>query len=116
MKDLVKTVAEQANLSQAQARELLQKFLDGITDTLVREGEIRLGAFGTFEVKTRKGRTGRNPRTGEKLQIPARDVVTFRPGQELRDKVAQRAEAAQAQEGQPAQPPAGAPASAPPAP
>jgi nucleoid DNA-binding protein len=116
MKDLVKTVAEQAKLSQAQTRELLQKFLDGITDTLVREGEIRLGSFGTFEVKTRQGRTGRNPRTGEKLQIPPRAVVTFRPGLEVREKVAQRAQPPQPQEAQPPQSSGETPSSAPPAP
>jgi nucleoid DNA-binding protein len=112
MKDLVKTIAEQADLSQAQTRDLLQKFLEGITETLVREGEIRLGGFGTFEVKTRKGRTGRNPRTGEKLNIPARAVLTFRPGLEVREKIAKRAEPSppqeapppQAQETQPPQP------------
>jgi nucleoid DNA-binding protein len=113
MKDLIKAVAEQAKLSQAQTRELLQQFLDGITDTLVREGEIRLGSFGTFEVKTRQGRTGRNPRTGEKLQIPPRAVVTFRPGLEVREKVAQRA---QPQEAQSPQSSGETPPSAPPAP
>ena len=101
MKDLVKALAEQSGLSQAQVRDLLQKFLDGITSTLVSQGEIRLGHFGTFEVKMRKARTGRNPRTGEKLTIPPRAVLTFRPGLEVRERIAQVQQLPQPQGGSP---------------
>ena len=112
MKDLVKSLAEKTGLSQVQVRDLLQQFLDGITDTLVSQGEIRLGHLGTFAVKMRRERTGRNPRTGEKITIPPRAALTFRPGLEVREKIAKRAEPSppqeapppQAQETQPPQP------------
>ncbi len=89
MQELIKALAEQSGLTQVQVRDLLGKFLDGIADTLLLRGEIRLGRFGTFEVKMRRGRTGRNPRTGEKLTIPPRAVVVFRPASELRDRIGQ---------------------------
>jgi nucleoid DNA-binding protein len=89
VKDLIKKLAEQTGLSQAQVRDLLDKFLDGITDTLLLQGEIRLGKFGGFEVRMRRARTARNPRTGEKLQIPPRAVVAFKPGLEVRERVGQ---------------------------
>src|SRR5437899_3265956 len=101
MQDLVKALAEQSGLTQAQVRDLLQKFLDGITDTLLLQGEIRLKNFGTFEVKMRRGRTGRNPRTGEKLKIPSRAAVAFRPGLEVRERIAQLQQLPQRQGGSP---------------
>lgn len=96
MQELVKALAEQSGLTQAQVRDLLSKFLDGITDTLLLRGEIRLTNFGAFEVKMRRGRTGRNPRTGAKLNIPPRAVVAFRPGLEMRERIAQLQELPQA--------------------
>ena|SRR5262245_29948168 len=104
MKELVKALAAQSGLSQAQVRDLLLKFLDGITDTLVLRGEIRIGHFGTFEVRMRRGRTGRNPRTGEKLAIPARAVLAFRPGLEVRERIAQLQQLPQQQGGAPSGP------------
>src|SRR5215831_7818345 len=89
MKDLVKKLAEQTGLSQAQVRDLLDKFLDGITDTLLLGGAIRLGKFGAFEVKMRRARTARNPRTGAKLQVPPKAVVAFKPGLEVRERIGQ---------------------------
>ena len=87
MQELIKALAEQSGLTQAQVRDLLGKFLDGITDTLLLCGEIRIGRFGTFEVKMRRARTGRNPRTGEKLTIPPRAAVVFRPAAEMRERI-----------------------------
>jgi integration host factor subunit beta len=89
MKDLIKKLAEQTGLSQAQVRDLLDKFLDGITDTLLLHGAIRLGKFGAFEVRMRRARKARNPRTGEKLDIPPKAVVAFKPGLEVRERVGQ---------------------------
>jgi len=62
---------------------------DGITQTLVEEGRIELRNFGVFEVKKRKPRKARNPRTGEKVKVPARLVVTFKAGREMEDRVGQ---------------------------
>ena len=60
---------------------------DGITQTLVEEGRIELRNFGVFEVKKRKPRKARNPRTGEKVKVPARLVVTFKPGREMEERI-----------------------------
>ena len=89
MKELARAIAEHTKMTQAQARELLQRVLDGITDRLVNEGYIRLGHFGTFEVKQRKARKARNPRTGEKVDVPPKCVVTFKPGKEMEERVRQ---------------------------
>jgi nucleoid DNA-binding protein len=99
VKDLVKKLAEDTGFAQAQVRDLLEKFLDGITDTLLLEGAIRLGKFGAFEVKMRRARTARNPRTGAKLQVPPKAVVAFKPGLEVRERVGQLQQLPQQQGG-----------------
>ena len=86
-KDMAKAIAEETGVSQLQAREIVQKVLDRITETLVQEGRIELRNFGVFEVKQRKARKGRNPRTGEKVKVPAKMVVTFRPGRQMEERV-----------------------------
>jgi nucleoid DNA-binding protein len=60
---------------------------DGITEVLVEEGSIELRNFGVFKVKERKARIARNPRTGESVMVPARRVVTFKPGREMMTRV-----------------------------
>jgi nucleoid DNA-binding protein len=87
VQDLARSLAEDLGVPQTRAREIVQKVCDGITEALVKEGRIQLGHFGTFLVKTRKARHGRNPRTGEKLVIPPKVVATFRPGPDLRERV-----------------------------
>src|ERR1700730_16088887 len=86
-KDMVKAIAEEMGLTQIQAKEIVQKVFDGITETLVQEGRLELRNFGVFEVKKRKPRKARNPRTGEKVKVPAKLVVTFRPGREMEERV-----------------------------
>jgi integration host factor subunit beta len=88
-KDMAKAIAEEMGLTQIQAREIVQKVFDGITETLLHEGRIELRNFGVFEVKQRKPRTARNPRTGEKVLVPARMVVAFKPGREMEERVGQ---------------------------
>jgi integration host factor subunit beta len=88
-KDLAKSIAEEMGLTQLQAKEIVQKVFDGITATLLHEGRIELRNFGVFAVKTRQPRTARNPRTGEKVKVPARMVVTFKPGREMEERVGQ---------------------------
>ncbi|MDD2219101.1 MAG: HU family DNA-binding protein [Desulfoplanes sp.] len=85
--DLVAKMAEKAELTKAQAEKGLNAFLESVQDTLVAEGKLTLTGFGTFVVEERKGRTGRNPRTGEEIQIQACKVVRFRPGKLLKDAV-----------------------------
>jgi integration host factor subunit beta len=88
-KDMAKAIAEDMGLTQIQAKEIVQKVFDGITETLLQEGRIELRNFGVFEVKQRKPRTARNPRNGEKVKVPARTVVTFKPGREMEERVGQ---------------------------
>lgn len=81
--DLINRIAENANLSKAQATEALTATLSAIADSL-KEGErASLVGFGTFSVTARKAREGRNPATGATIQIPAKNVIKFKPGKEL---------------------------------
>jgi DNA-binding protein HU-beta/integration host factor subunit beta len=86
-KDMAKAIAEEMGLTQGQAKEVVQRVLDGITETLVNEGRLELRNFGVFEVRERKPRKARNPRTGEDVSVPAKLVVTFKPGQEMEERV-----------------------------
>lgn len=88
-KEIVKAIAEETGVTQGQAREVVQRVFDGITETLLDEGRIELRNFGVFEVKKRRPRRARNPRTGERVDVPARWVVTFKPGREMEERVGQ---------------------------
>jgi integration host factor subunit beta len=88
-RDMAKAIAEEMGLTQIQAKEIVQQVLDGITETLLQDGRIELRNFGIFEVKKRQPRTARNPRTGEHVKVPARMVVTFKPGREMEERVGQ---------------------------
>jgi integration host factor subunit beta len=88
-KAMAKAIAEEMGLTQGQATEVVQRVLDGITETLVDEGRVELRNFGVFEVRKRKPRKARNPRTGEKVSVPAKLVVTFKPGREMEERVGQ---------------------------
>jgi len=82
-KDMVFEIAERPELShlrQGEIKKVVQATLTHIVETLVRHQRIELRNFGVFKVKTRKGRMARNPRTGEKVPVPERKVVTFKPG------------------------------------
>ena len=88
-KDMARTIAEKVGITQIQAQEIVQSVIDRITDTLVQEGRIELRNFGVFEVKKRKPKNARNPKTGEKVKVPARLVVTFKPGRVMEERVRQ---------------------------
>ena len=88
-KEMAKAIAEDMGLTQIQAKEIVQKVFDGITETLLHEARIELRNFGVFEVKKRKPRLARNPRTGAKVKVPAKLVVTFKPGREMEERVGQ---------------------------
>jgi nucleoid DNA-binding protein len=87
-KDLAKKIAEAMGINQLLALEIVQMTFDGIIETLVNEGRIELRNFGVFEVKQRQPREARNPRTGDKVMVPPRLVVTFKPGREMEERVA----------------------------
>ena len=88
-KELAKAISEELGIPSVVALQAVQSFFDGITETLVEQGRIELRNFGVFAVKKRKPRTARNPRTGEKVKVPAKMVVTFKPGREMEERVAQ---------------------------
>lgn len=87
--DLIAEVAEQSDLSKAQATQVVEAVFSIIEKTLQQKQEVRLVGFGTFVTATRKGGLGRNPRTGEEIQIEASNSVRFKPGKNLRDLVNQ---------------------------
>ena len=88
-KEMAKAFAEEMGLTQIQVKAIIQRVFDGITETLLHEGRLELRNFGVFEVRERKPRTARNPRTGESVQVPAKLVVTFKPGREMEERVGQ---------------------------
>ncbi len=83
--ELVSHVATQADLSKQQATQAVEAVLSGIQDSLSKGEEVRLIGFGSFAVQQTKARTGRNPRTGETIQIAATNRATFRVGKELKE-------------------------------
>lgn len=85
--DLIKAVADSAELSNADATRALDGVFDAITSSLKKGVEVRLVGFGSFSVVKRKKTTGRNPRTGETIQIPASKQPKFKPGKALKEAV-----------------------------
>jgi nucleoid DNA-binding protein len=86
-RDMAKAIAGETGLTQGQVMEVIQRAFDGITEALMTEGRIELRHFGVFEVKRRKPRKARNPRTGGRVDVPAKLVVTFKPGKEMGERV-----------------------------
>lgn len=85
--DLINAIAEQATLSKADAGRSLEAFINTIETTLKAGDAITLVGFGTFAVKARAARTGRNPQTGQEISIAAANVPSFKPGKGLKDAV-----------------------------
>jgi DNA-binding protein HU-beta len=85
--ELIEAVAGSAGLSRADATKAVDAVLDSITGTLSNGGSVSLVGFGTFSVKARAARAGRNPRTGETIQIPASNVPGFKAGKALKAAV-----------------------------
>lgn len=86
-KEIVKTISEELGLTQLKTKEIVQKTFDAIIDTLVTDQRIELRNFGVFEVKKRAARKARNPRTGDKVDVAEKYVVTFKPGKEMEERV-----------------------------
>lgn len=85
--DLIAAVATSTELSKADATKAVDGVLDAITGSLKSGNEVRLVGFGTFSVAARAASTGRNPRTGESIQIPASNQPKFKAGKALKDAV-----------------------------
>ena len=86
-KEIVKTISEEIGMTQLKTKEIVQKTFNAIVETLVDERRIELRNFGVFEVKARAARKARNPRTGQRVDVPEKFVVTFKPGKEMEEKV-----------------------------
>lgn len=85
--DLVTSMANKSGLTKKDAEKALKSFIESIEEALTSGDKVQLVGFGTFEVKERAEKTGRNPRTGEPLHIPASKVPAFKAGKELKEKV-----------------------------
>lgn len=86
-KEIVKAISEEIGLTQLKTKEIVQKTFDEIVKTLVAERRIELRNFGVFEVKKRAARKARNPRTGARVDVEEKYVVTFKPGKEMEERV-----------------------------
>ncbi|MBI1900569.1 MAG: HU family DNA-binding protein [Planctomycetia bacterium] len=86
-KEIVKSISDKLGHTQLNTKKTVQMVFDAIIDTLVVEGRIELRNFGVFEIKKRKARKARNPRTGDKVSVPEKFVVTFKPGKQMEERV-----------------------------
>lgn len=86
-KDIVKSIAGELNLPQVEVKKVVQMTLESIVEALEKKGRIELRNFGVFEVKARKPRKARNPRTNEVVFVPAKNAVTFKPGKEMGERI-----------------------------
>ena len=86
-KEIVKQISDRIGLTQLKTKDIVQQTFDAIVDTLIEAGRIELRNFGVFEVKMRKARKARNPRTGERVDVEPKKVVTFKPGKEMEERV-----------------------------
>lgn len=85
--ELAAAVAAKANLSKERANEVITAITDEITKAMARKEEVSLIGFGTFSIRNRSARTGKNPQTGAVIQIPASQTVGFKAGKALKDAV-----------------------------
>ena len=85
--DLVSKIAAQGGITKSQAEKAVDGFVAAVSEALSGGEKVTLVGFGTFSVGGRSEREGRNPRTGEKISIPASKVVKFKPGKSLSDRV-----------------------------
>ncbi len=85
--DMAESLFNELGLNKKGARELVNSCFEELTAILAVGKQVRLSGFGSFDLRDKNERPGRNPKTGEDIQITARRVVTFRPGQKLKDRV-----------------------------
>ena len=85
--DIVENLNNEVGLNKREAKELVDMLFNDIKSLLSEGHEVKLSGFGNFQLRDKSSRPGRNPRTGEDVEISARRVVTFKPGQKLKDSV-----------------------------
>jgi len=86
--NLADQLFEEVGLNKREAKEMVEVFFEEIRVALENNDQVKLSSFGNFDLRNKKQRPGRNPKTGEEIPISARRVVTFRPGQKLKARVA----------------------------
>ena len=86
--DLSEAVFREVGLSGNESAQLVESVLDHISDALVKGEQVKISSFGTFSVRSKSARVGRNPKTGEEVPINPRRVLTFRPSHLMKDRVA----------------------------
>ena len=84
---IAESLYEELGLNKREARELVEIYFDELKEALSNGKQVKLSGFGNFDLRDKKERPGRNPKTGESIPISARRVVTFKPGQKLKNKV-----------------------------
>ena len=84
---MAEALFEELGLNKREAKEMVELFFEEIRGALERGQQVKLSGFGNFDLRDKKQRPGRNPKTGEEIPITARRVVTFRPGQKLKARV-----------------------------
>ena len=85
--EMAERLFEEVGLNKREAKEFVDAFFDALRESLERGQGIKLSGFGNFDLREKNQRPGRNPKTGEEIPISARTVVTFRPGQKLKERV-----------------------------
>ena len=85
--EMAERLNEELGLNKREAKEMVESFFDEIRACLASNEQVKLSGFGNFDLRDKRQRPGRNPKTGEEVPISARRVVTFRPGQKLKDRV-----------------------------
>ena len=88
-KEIVKSISEKTGATQLSTKAIVQETFNAIIDALVTGKRVELRNFGVFDLKIRAARRARNPRTGEQVDVPAKIVVTFKPGKEMEERVHQ---------------------------
>ena len=84
---LAELLFEQIGLNKRESKDMVDAFFDLITQSLVEGNDVKISGFGNFQIRLKKPRPGRNPRTGESIPIEARRVVTFHASQKLKDQI-----------------------------
>lgn len=85
--EMAERIYEDVGLNKREAKEFVDAFFDALRQALEQGRQVKLSGFGNFDLRRKNPRPGRNPKTGEEIPITARTVVTFRPGQKLKEKV-----------------------------
>ncbi len=85
--DIAKALYFDVGLNKCEANEFVDAFFNSIKDILVEGKNVKISGFGNFELRDKKGRPGRNPKTLEEVTIPPRRIVSFKPGQKIRDTI-----------------------------